>query len=349
MSFKDIIGQDKAVNVLIKTIQRDRIPSAYLFTGESGIGKKFTAINLAKALNCLSPSNPPLTKEWIEVGYPFSKKGLEGGIDACDECSSCKKIDSGLHPDVLIIAPQNNQIRIEEIRAIDESLSLKAFEGRYKIVIVDDAEMMNQYASNAFLKTIEEPPPDSLIILITSSPDLLPETIRSRCSRINFTPLANDDCKKVLEIIFSNRTHIDIKEYTFNQLVNFSMGRPGIINTYDLIEEQTWFKKILMEILNYEKDGWASKDEMARWFEYLLIMLRDMAIFKITGDETMLINNINNNFIRKLSTKLELKSIIEHYFIFYTLKRYFNFHLNKSLTWNYTGSLLRRVINLKYA
>jgi DNA polymerase-3 subunit delta' len=341
MALRDIIGQDRALNILIKTIQRDRIPSAYLFAGESGIGKKFTAINLAKALNCLTPPRGG--------GMGGGDSELRTQLDACDECPSCKKIDSGFHPDFMLIVPESGQIRIEEIRAIDEILSLKAFEGRYKIVIVDDAEMMNQYAANAFLKTIEEPPPDSLIILITSSPDLLPETIRSRCSRINFTPLSHEACKKVMETVISQRSDIAVQQHTLTLLVNLSMGRPGIAITGDLIEERAWFMKVLMELLNAERDGWTSKEEMARWFEYLLIMLRDMAVLKITDDETRLINSDDNNFLRKLSNELELKSIIEHYFVFYTLKGYFNFHLNKSLTWNYTGSLLRRITDLRYA
>ncbi len=352
MALRDIIGQDKAVNILLKTIKRGRIPSAYLFAGESGIGKRFTAINFAKVLNCLTPPSPPLTKGGTEGGYPLTKERLEwegNSDDACDECPSCKKIDSGIHPDVVLISPENGQIRIDEIRAIDEILSLKAFEGRYKIVIVDDAETMNLYAANAFLKTIEEPPPDSLIILITSSPDILPETIRSRCSRINFTPLSNGDCKDVIKMVLRRRADFSIQQKTLSLLANFSMGRPGMAITSDLIEERAWFIKILMELLNAAKDGWTSKDEMARWFEYLLIMLRDMAVFKITGNEKMLINSNDNDFLRKLSNKLELKSIIEYYFVFYELKGYFNFHLNKSLTWNFTGSLLRRMIDLRYA
>jgi DNA polymerase III subunit delta' len=90
MAFRDIIGQNKAINILVKTMQRERIASSYLFAGEPGIGKKYTAVTLAKALNCLtSPA------------------------DACDECSSCRKIDSGIHPDFLLISPESGQIRVE--------------------------------------------------------------------------------------------------------------------------------------------------------------------------------------------------------------------------------------------
>ena len=88
MAFKNIIGQKKAINILLGTMARNRIPSAYLFAGESGIGKKLTAINLAKTLNCLKPKTP---------------------IDCCDECPSCKKIDSQTHPDFLMAAPEKER------------------------------------------------------------------------------------------------------------------------------------------------------------------------------------------------------------------------------------------------
>lgn len=385
MAFRDIVGQDKAVNILLKTIHRGRIPSSYLFAGESGIGKKFAAINLAKALNCLSretPPSPPLGKGGIGGGYSIVKreneskyslakednkgedslaKGEDGrGIDACDECSSCRKIDSGVHPDFLLISPESGQIRIEEIRAIEEVLSLKAFEGRYKVVIVDDADTMNQFTSNAFLKTLEEPPENSLIILISSNPNRLPDTIRSRCSRINFTPLSQDACKKAIEKVINQQTTVSSKkagkqksssidDSQFATLVRLSMGRPGNIISGDLIEERGRFIKLLKDMLHAEKDGWTSKEEMEKWFDLMLIMLRDMATVKITHDETILINIDMKEYVNKLSSSMELKVIIENYQRLNTIKGYFNFHLNKSLTWNYTGSLLRKTMGDIYA
>ncbi|MEK6653183.1 MAG: DNA polymerase III subunit delta', partial [Nitrospirota bacterium] len=148
MALKDIIGQEKAINILLGTLSQNRIPSSYLFAGESGIGKKFTAVNFAKTLNCLN-SQPS---------------------DCCDECPSCKKIDSQTHPDFMMVTPEKSEIRVEEVRAIEEALSFAPYEGKRKVVIVDEAEAMNASAANAFLKTLEEPPPQSIIILIASSP-----------------------------------------------------------------------------------------------------------------------------------------------------------------------------------
>ncbi len=355
MALRDVIGQDKAANILLRTIQRGRIPSSYLFAGESGIGKKFTAINLAKALNCLG------------LDTPLAKEEDVRGIDACDKCSSCRKIDSGVHPDFLLISPEGGQIRIEEIRAIDEVLSLKAFEGRYKVVIVDDADTMNPFAANAFLKTLEEPPENSLIILVSSNPDRLPDTIRSRCSKINFTPLSQDACEEVIKKALNQKSEESIQQimkkevkkkrsekesetsalpnsHTLSLLVRLSMGRPGNIISGDLIEEREWFIKLLNSMLNAEKDGWTSKEEMEKWFELMLTLLRDMAAVKITRDEANLINIDMKEYLNKLSSSIDLKVIIDKYQRLNTIKRYFSFHLNKSLTWNYTGSLLREIM-----
>jgi len=347
MALRDVIGQDRAVTILLRTIQRGRIPSSYLFAGELGIGKKFTAINLAKALNCQST-------EQRAQGIELNNNELTSQIDACDECPSCKKIDSGSHPDFLLISPKSGLIRIEEIRAIDDALSFKPFEGRKKVVITDEADTMNPYAANAFLKTLEEPPEDSLIILISSSPDRLPDTIRSRCSRINFTPLPAEACEKVIKTVMSQKAGkpagVQAKkskkpvkdDAQLSTLVRLSMGRPGLAISGDLIEERTWFMQMLQGMLNTEKDGWTSKEEMEKWFDLLLVLLRDAAILKITRDTKNLINSDLKDSVKKLSSSMDLKGIIENYQKLNTLKVYFNFNLNKSLTWNYTGSLLRK-------
>jgi len=388
MALRDVIGQEKAVNILLRTIQRGRIPSSYLFAGESGIGKKFTAINFAKALNCAKTvssfkfqvssegqiQNSELRTPNSELSSSPVTRHPSLTFDCCDECSSCKKIDAGVHPDFLFIEPESGQIRIEEIRAIDGMLSLKPFEGKWKIVIVDEANTMNSFAANAFLKTLEEPPGDSLIILISSNPDRLPDTIRSRCSRLNFTPLSNEACRKVIQKVRSQKSnpstppyspltkggqerdkgrHGEISQKTttkkpetddslLSTLVRLSMGRPGLATSTDLFEERAWFLDLLQEMLKAEKDGWTSREEMDRWFDLILLVLRDAAVMQITQDEKTLINLDLKDHIKKFSSSMDLKVIINNYQKLNTLKGYLNFNLNRSLTWNYTGSLLRR-------
>ncbi len=329
MAFKDIIGQEKALRILQRTIERGRIPSSYLFSGESGIGKKYTAINLAKTVNCLQP----VDSEHIPV-------------DCCDACPSCKKIEAGVHPDYLLVSPEGGQIRIEEIRPVDNRLSLKPFEGRKKIVIIDDADTMNVFASNAFLKTLEEPPKDSLIILISSKPDNLPDTIRSRCSRINFTPLSYEASQRVIQRALGQE---EKTPHELSTLIRSCLGRPGLVLSGEPLEEREWFLKLFKGMLLSRKDGWASREEMEKWHNLLLVFLRDMAILKITRQEKDLINNDQRDFINSLSKSIDIKVIIEIYQKINLLRRYFYFNLNRSLTWNYTSSLLRTTMDGAYA
>ena len=349
MAFRDIIGQEKAVNILLGTVQRGRIPSSYLFAGESGIGKKFTAINLAKAVNCLKGRDTSsVTSNEIKDRNSLRGTHYASRIDTCDECFSCKKIESGSHPDFLVISPEGGQIRIEEIRAIDNILSFKPFEGRKKVVIVDEADTMNPFASNAFLKTLEEPPKDSLIILISSNPDRLPDTIKSRCSRVNFTPLSIESCREVIKTVTIQKGSKKTDEELLT-LVRLSMGRPGLAFTGNLVEERAWCIKLLKGMLDAEKDGWTSKEEMERWFDLVLVLFRDMAIIKITRDETNLVNIDLKDYLNKLSRSMDLKVIIKNYQKLSALKGYLNFNLNRSLTWNYAGSLLRKTMGSIYA
>jgi DNA polymerase-3 subunit delta' len=313
VSFKDVIGQENAVRLLTGAIKRGRIASSYLFAGEQGIGKKFTAVNFAKALNCLNPVD----------------------FDACDECPSCKKIDAGTHPDFLVIESEGEEIKVDAIRKLEEVLSLKAYEAGTKVVIVDDAERMNIHAANAFLKTLEEPPSGSLIILVSSSPDRLPETIRSRCLRINFTPLSPEACATVIEK--SSRKHKDIQ-----LLVRLSMGRAGLALKEDLIKERDSVIEALSSMPG-GKQPWGDRKDMEKWFDTALLLLRDMAVLKITGSADELINKDIAEKIKDMSSNTALKVIINCYEKFLYLRNSLGFNLNKAITWNYTGSIMEEL------
>ena len=331
---------------------RNRIPSAYLFAGESGIGKKLTAINLAKTINCQKPVQKCRSAEAQKNENslsPFELRdygtmGLD--IDCCDECSSCKKIDSRTHPDFLMAAPEKGEIRVDEIRTIEEAISFAPYEGKRKVVIVDDAETMNPSAANAFLKTLEEPPPQSIIILISASPDRLPETIRSRCSRINFSPLAPEQCKEVIRAIDNQDT--EITDSQLSTLSRLSMGRPGLAISSDLIEERDWFFNLFGEMSSAlgggrNKETWADKEEMELWFNKAFMLLRDIAVLKITGKSGMLINTDLKDRFAEMSKTIEMKDIIDIYGRLSFLKGYLGFNLNKSITWNYVTIIMQNL------
>lgn len=169
MSFNDIRGQEKATAFLKRAMERGRVSHAYLFFGMGGVGKRTAAEVFARALNC-----------------------REGDHDACDRCPSCLKISHGNHPDVMILKPEGQFIRIQEVRALQNQMRFRPLEGLKRVFIVDDAERMNSAAANALLKTLEEPSPANVLILISSRPHQLPLTILSRCQRLRFNPLTRD-------------------------------------------------------------------------------------------------------------------------------------------------------------
>ena len=326
MSLADIIGQEKAIGMLTGILERRRLANSYIFSGEPGIGKKLTALNFAKAINCQKSET---ISELLTPNAEFSAR-----TDSCDKCEACLKIESGSHPDLLLISPEDRQIKIDEIRLIDEALSFRPFEGRKKIVIIDDADAMNIAAANAFLKTLEEPPEDSVIILISSRSDRLPATIRSRCSLVNFVTLSLESCEQVL--------HGKVPDKDASALARLSMGKPGLAISSDLKEEISWFASLLQGMLNAEKDSWASREEMDKWFEYGLTIMRDAAVYRITGEPSQLINADLGEYACKLGKSADLKVIIDLYKELSYVKGLLMFNLNKSITWNYTASLLRK-------
>jgi DNA polymerase-3 subunit delta' len=200
MSFADIEGHEKPITILKRTLANKTLAHAYLFSGEAGIGKKMTALALAAAVNC-------------------QNAGPEGG---CGECPSCRKIVSNGHPDLHFLVPDGDEIKIDQVRQVQSDLALKPFEGAKKTLIVDGVDRMNTASSNAFLKTLEEPPGDALIILITALPQSLLPTIRSRCQEIRFQPLSRQTLAQALK---RKRGLSDADAWFVAALAQGSMGR----------------------------------------------------------------------------------------------------------------------------
>ncbi|MBU50445.1 MAG: DNA polymerase III subunit delta' [Deltaproteobacteria bacterium] len=177
MGFSDIVGQTRAIGDLKRAYTHGRVPNAYLFVGPSGIGKRKTALTLARLLNC---------------------EGERSDVEPCEICPSCRKILHNNHTDVWSIAPEKNTIKIQQIRHMQRMVRFPPNEAKMRVVIVDGVESMNIESSNAFLKILEEPPPDNLFVLLGESSSRLLPTIISRCQRVSFVPIARDLLQKVL-------------------------------------------------------------------------------------------------------------------------------------------------------
>lgn len=338
MALKDIIGQEKALTVLKSCIVKNRIPHALFFAGDEGIGKKLTAINFAKTINCLKGGVDDL----FSIGEEINTGDLTmDQIDACDKCTSCAKIDKGNHPDVFIIGPEGDsgQIKVSAVRQLGESLSYKPFEGKWKIVIVDNADRLNQSAANALLQTLEEPTPQSILILVSSRPDMLLSTIHSRCQRINFTPLPLGIMHTLLEGKFK------VPDRDQSMLLGvLSGGRLGYALNANLIKQRDWSFYVLKQMIKGAEEAWEDRDAMEEWFDWAQLWLRDIAVFGATGRTDLLVNQDMKDEIKAISRGTILKDVLKLAREFYNIKRQLYFNLNRQLTLNYTSLLLKKML-----
>ena len=179
-----VVGQDRAISLLQCSLEKKALAHAYLFVGPPHIGKMTLALDLAKAVNCDAVALP------------------------CGECASCRRIASGKHADVQIIglagdrdsaeARSQTEISIDQIRQMQHSACLPPFEGRYKVFIIEGAELLSNEAANCLLKTLEEPEEKVVFLLLTAREELLPATIVSRCQRLDLSPLAVSEVEVAL-------------------------------------------------------------------------------------------------------------------------------------------------------
>lgn len=183
--FSTLTGNERAAAILRRMAGARRVPGALLFAGEEGIGKRLFALEVAKALNC----RKPLEHEACD-DCPSCTRIMEFVLPAADDKDAHRKIIWSAHPDVGLARAYNRAILVDAMRDLEREANFRPYEGRARIFIVEDAEKLNEASSNALLKTLEEPPPTSHIILLTQRPAALLPTIRSRCQTIRFSPLA---------------------------------------------------------------------------------------------------------------------------------------------------------------
>ena len=173
MTFESITGHEQQKNILRRTLKNQRVAHAYLFEGPDGIGKKLMALAFVRALLCQNGTG-------------------------CGDCPACRKVDHNNHPDIHLLNAEDATLKIDQIRALQQELSLRPLEGIYKICLIDGAEHFSSGAANALLKTLEEPQPNTLIILLTSHPERLLLTILSRCQRLPFSRLPKQQLADIL-------------------------------------------------------------------------------------------------------------------------------------------------------
>jgi DNA polymerase-3 subunit delta' len=199
-TFADILGQDTTRDFLRNAAREDRLAHALLFAGAEGIGKCSLALAFAA---------------WSLCG--------NAGDDACGECSACRQVAAGSHTDLVVVsvASGKKEIGVDRARELKRFTQLQPASGKVKIAIVDGAQLLTVAAQNALLKTLEDPPKRSILILVANNPDALLPTVRSRLQRVPFSPLSKDDVVTVL-----TREH-GVPQSSARDLASLSEGSPG--------------------------------------------------------------------------------------------------------------------------
>lgn len=300
MSFATLIGNQHQKTILQRLLRGGQIASTFIFAGPDGVGKRRFALTMAKAANCLT-------------GAP-----AEGFADeCCDFCQVCRRIDEGTYGDVTTIEPDGQFIKIAQTRELAVEVFYRPREGRHRFFIIDSAERLRDEAANSLLKTLEEPPPTSTIIMITSRPDSLLTTIRSRSQKLNFSPLTTGEMEAYLKANFQ-RPAPDTA-----LLARISEGRIGQATAFDLSVYRQQ-RRTLIELLELLTDGnnryrllkaaeflgKKERDEFEAELYLLSSLLRDLFILS-TGKPVDWIVNIDvAESLRNLAAKVGTDRLI---------------------------------------
>ena len=320
MPFREVLGQDYAISLIKNALNRCRMPQSWLFTGQANIGKYKTAVALSQKLNC----------EKI-------------GDDACGLCDYCVQIEEKNFMDFLVVEPDGKNIKIGQIKKSLDWLNLSPDRANTRVMIIDDAKNLGREAANAFLKTLEEPSLNTLLILIAESSKQVPETIVSRCQQIRFKPLSAKITRKILnQNTLLSKDRIDL-------ICSLGMGsiKNDLVSRIELVENIQeiiifWMTNLnsinLKEVLEKSENWGKSKDdECGILLNLLEVWFRDLSFFLNGVSEEKLVKNLNNfsksrilllgksaNFFKKSSIQEIFWKIIE-------TRKYIGLNANKSL------------------
>ncbi|MGB7606199.1 MAG: DNA polymerase III subunit delta' [Lutisporaceae bacterium] len=293
MNFDSIIGQSVLAGSLKRAVKEDLVANAYIFSGSRGSGKSMAAEIFAKALNCRG----------------------EGVEKPCDNCTSCKKLESGNHPNIDIIKPSGASIKIKQIREVIAKVSKKPFENGYKVLIIDEADKMTQDAQDAFLKTLEEPPANTVFILLAENQNSLLPTVVSRCQVFYLKKVA----KQQIESFLLEKFSYDIEQISFAATsANGIIGRAiEMLNDQELQKLRKLHVNFAsnlnggsyIELATAASELAVSKEEVVRFLDFMLSWYRDILIIKQGCEEQLLVNSDNADIIERQAEVLDEKRI----------------------------------------
>jgi len=273
MGFKDVIGNTGVKKILHRALKQKKLPNSLLFAGHAGIGKKETALVVAKALNCLKKTS-----------------------DACEECAHCRAINNGNFPDVMVISPVKEVLKIDQMRLLKDTAYLKPMAGSKRIFIVAEAEKMNDEASNSLLKVLEEPPPFSHIILVTPNPYRIIPTLKSRCQIFQFSPIPKEEIKKALvdkgfqperALILSLLVDGDLKKALSLEWEEVQSQRNQAWHLFLVLHKREKAAPLLRQ---FSMTRAVIKEELEKTLEILVSFCRDVILIKEKAAPEFLLN-----------------------------------------------------------
>ena len=248
MIFENIIGNQKNKKILEDIIIKNKIANAYMFIGQESIGKFLFAKEFAKAILCLNENKP------------------------CNKCKSCLEFDNSNNPDLTIIEPDGNNVKIEQIRELNRKVVEKPIVSTKKVYIINDGQNITKEAQNALLKTLEELPEYVTIILITTSESAFLPTIKSRCTKINFNKLTEEEMLKILK-----------EKYNYQNVGNivYKTSNGSISKSIQIIEKQSEFEDInkmfsnlehanVIDLINSKEVVFKDKEDINSIFDYII-------------------------------------------------------------------------------
>lgn len=311
MTFDQILGHARQKEILHRSLASGRLAHAYLFSGPDGIGKRLMALALARAIVC------------------HEQRG-------CGDCQACRKIDHRNHPDLHVLEPDGNSIKIEQVRSFQKDLNLKPLEATRKICLIEEADSMTVGAANALLKTLEEPRGDTLLILLTAQPNRLLETIRSRCQPLPFTRHPNSRIQEQLE------KQLDIDPTESHVLAALSEGsfKKAFGKDRELyLEERRKLLKTLtglspgsiLPILDFAEQIAADKTVLPDILEIFQAFYRDvMMMLQGRGDDD-LVNLDLKETIQRVSGRENIASILAKLEALIAVRRQLDRNVNRQL------------------
>lgn len=293
-SFKEIVGHEDIITHFKKSMERGKVSHAYILNGEKDSGKKLIAKVVAKTLQC-------------ELGE----------TDPCEECHSCIQVESGNQPDIIWVTHEKpNVISVDEIREqINNDIGIRPYSSRYKIYIIADAQLMNQQAQNAILKTIEEPPEYAIIMLLTTNIDKFLPTILSRCIILNCKPIKELDMIDYL----INVVGVDEKKAYF--CTNFAMGNMGkavrlaISEDYNNLKNdcthilKNIYDMSIEDIIDQIKKINKYKLEINDFIDMMIMWYRDILMLKISGNPNKLLFKEEYIYIKKQASRISYAGV----------------------------------------